>query len=141
MRFDNDAPRDWPILRRSGINVFVHGESGRAYTPSDINNQNPVGLPSSMNVPLQVSTDLKADRWFLMMGRKFDISLQGTNIFNNLMVYRVDPVTGRGYVLGQGVFDPGRIRSVTDFTIASSLSDPSNYGPGAQWRLQLDVDY
>ena len=141
MRFEDEAPRDWPMLRRTGFNVFVHGESGRAYTPSDITNQNPAGLPSSMNAPFQIGTDIKFDRWFRMMGRKFDVSLQGTNVFNNQIVYRIDPITGKGYVMGQGLYDPTQIRSVTDYTISSSLSDPSNYGSGAQWRLQLDVDF
>jgi hypothetical protein len=141
LRYDDDAPRDWPILRRTGINMFVHGESGRAYTPSDITNQGPVGLPSSANAPFQVSTDIKLDRWFRFIGRKFDVSLQGTNVFNNHLIYRVDPITGGGYVLGKGIFDPAYNRNVTDYSISSSLSDPSNYGAGAQWRLQLDVDF
>ena len=141
MRFDDQAPRDWPILRRTGFNVFVHGLSGRAYTPSDITNQSPLGLPSSKNAPFQLATDIKADRWFRLMGVKYDISLQGTNVFNNMMIYRIDSNTGRGYVLGNGNFDPASARSLTDYVISSTLNDPSNYGPGAQWRLQLDVDF
>jgi hypothetical protein len=141
VRFDDDAPRDWPMLRHTGFNAFVHGESGRAYTPYDLTNQNPAGLPSSQNAPFQIGTDIKVDRWFRMMGRRFDISLQGTNVFNNQLIYRVDPVTGRGYVMGQGVFDPINIRNVNDYSISSSLADPSNYGAGPQWRLQLDVDF
>jgi len=141
LRFDDDAPRDWPMLRRSGINLFVHGESGRAYTPMDIVNLNPTGLPSSANAPFQVSTDLKVDRWFRMMGRRFDVSLQGTNIFNNLAIYVVDPVTGGGGVMGQGVYDPTHINNVTDYYLTGNLDNPSNFGAGAQWRLQLDVDF
>ena len=144
LRYDETAPRHWGIMRRTGVNVFVHGESGRAYTPKDIADSTEIGLPSSMNAPFQITTDIKVDRWFKLNGRKFDMSLQGTNIFNNLLVYRVDPVTGGAYVLGSGRFDPDHIlnnSSITNYSLASSLADPSNYGSGAQWRLQLDFDF
>jgi hypothetical protein len=67
------------------------------------------------------------------------VSLQGTNVFGNHIIYRVDPITGKGYVYGQGKFDPA-VFSLTPNYITGTLNDPSNYGPGAQWRLQLDVD-
>ena len=140
LRFDDDAPKRMPWLRHAGFNVFVQGTSGRAYTPYDRANQNPIGLPYSMNGPFQVTTDLKVNRWFKMMGRRFDLSLQGTNIFNNYVIYRVDPVTGKGYIWGEGRFDPNYVHSLNDFVHTGTVDDPSNYGPGAQWRLQLDVD-
>ncbi len=140
VRFDDDAPSTMPWLRRSGINVFVQGQSGRAYTPYDLANQNPIGLPHSMNAPFQVTTDLKINRWFKMMGRRFDLSLQGTNIFNNYLPSRIDAITGRGYIWGEGQFDPTYVHSLNQFVKTGTVDDPSNYGPGAQWRLQFDVD-
>jgi hypothetical protein len=140
LRFDDDAPKSMPWLRHAGLNVFVQGQSGRAYTPYDLANQNPIGLPYSMNAPFQVTTDIKVNRWFKMGGRRFDLSLQGTNIFNNYLIYRVDPVTGKGYIWGEGRFDPNYVHSLNDFVRIGTVDDPSNYGPGAQWRLQLDVD-
>jgi len=142
LRFDEDAPRGWTWLRRTGINVFVQGESGRAYTPQDLTGAN-TGLPYSMNAPVQVTTDLKINRWFKMMNRRFDVSLQGTNIFSNHIIYRVDPTTGLGYVYGDGKYNPSNpadYKNLTPNNIVGTLDDPSNYGPGAQWRLQLDVD-
>jgi hypothetical protein len=127
-------------MRQMGLNLFVQGSSGRAYTPYDIKAQNKIGLPYSMNAPFQVTTDMKVNRWFRAMGRRFDVSLQGTNIFNNHLIYRVDPVTGRGYVWGQGAYDPTNVNGLNDYVRTGTVDDPSNYGPGTQWRLQLDVD-
>jgi len=140
VRFDDDPPSTMPWLRHVGVNVFVQGQSGRAYTPYDLANQNPIGLPFSKNAPFQITTDLKVNRWFKMMGRRFDLSVQGTNIFNNYLPARVDAITGKGYVWGQGQFDPNYVHSLNDFVRTGTVDDPSNYGPGAQWRLQLDVD-
>ncbi len=139
LRFEEQAPRGMPWLRRVGVNVFVQGEAGRAYTPQDISGSNPIGLPYSMNAPMQITTDLKVNRWFKLANRRFDISLQGTNLFGNQLIYRVDPITGKGYVYGQGKFDPNRFNLTPNY-LTGTLNDPSNYGPGAQWRLQLDVD-
>ncbi len=140
LRYDKDPPAGWSWLRQGGLNVFVQGQSGRAYTPYDITRQNQIGLPYSMNAPFQVTTDMKVNRWFRAMGRRFDLSLQATNIFNNRLINRVDPVTGRGYVWGQGAYDPTNVSGLTDYVRTGTVDDPSNYGPGAQWRLQLDVD-
>jgi len=140
-RWDDDAPRHWGILKHLGANVFMQGQSGRAFTPYDLAGINPVGLPSSENAPFQVSTDLKLDRWFKAGGRKWDVSLQGNNVFNNLLIYRIDSITGQGYVWGKGSFDPTHVSGLNNYTYQSRLEDPSDYGPGAQWRLQIDVDF
>ncbi len=139
-RWDKDGPRILPFMKQFGFNFFVQGMSGRAYTPKDINNINAVGLPYSHNAPIQFTTDFKMNRYFKAGSRRFDIALQGTNIFSNKLVYRVDPITGKGYVWGQGQFDSANIRGLNDYVYTGTVSDPSNYGSGAQWRLQLDVD-
>lgn len=146
VRFDREAPRGWSLLKQCGLNVFVQGQSGRAYTPRDITNTNDVGLPNSRNAKTQFTTDLKLNRWFTFLGQRMDVSLQGTNIFQNHLIYRVDQITGGGFVWGQGEFDPTHIGGLSDPTDAaysrvSQLDDPSNYGTGAQWRLMLDVDF
>ena len=140
VRFDDKAPSGLGWARRTGLNVYVQGQSGRAYTPKDINNINDVGLPSSRNAPVQVTTDLKLNRWFKLANRRFDMSLSGTNVFNNYLYNRIDAITGRGLVWGQGQYDPNHIGQLNDFTRVSQVDNPSNYGPGAQWRLELNVD-
>lgn len=141
LRFEDEAPAGWRWMRRCGLNVFVQGQSGRAYTPIDRSGTSSVGLPNSRNAPVQFTTDLKMNRWFRLMGRRMDVSLQGTNIFNNHLVYRVDQITGRGFVWGEGEFDPAHVGGLSEYTRISQVNDPSNYGPGAQWRMSLDVDF
>ena len=140
VRFDDKAPGWLPWAKRTGLNVYVQGQSGRAYTPMDLYNQNPIGLPNSGNAPVQYLCDMKLNRWFRIGTRRFDISVAATNLFNNYIYNRIDPVTGLGRVWGQGQYDPAYVTGVNDFVRVSQADDPSNYGPGAQWRLQLDVD-
>jgi outer membrane receptor protein involved in Fe transport len=140
LRFDDNAPRKAKWLHRWGLNVYVQGQSGRAYTPYDITNQNPIGLPFSRNAPFQVTTDMRLNRSFPVAGRRLDISFQGNNIFGTRVIYRVDPVTGNGYVWGVGAFDPNYVHGLNDYVRTGTVNDPSNYSGGAEWRLQLDVD-
>ena len=140
VRFDNKAPRGLGWARHAGFNMYLQGQSGRAYTPLDINAVNPIGLPNSRNAPVQYTCDLKLNRWFKLADRRFDVSLAGTNVFNNHLYNRIDAITGRGLIWGQGQYDSNHVSGLNDFTHVSSVDDPSNYGPGAQWRLQLDVD-
>ena len=141
LRFDDQTPSGLSWMRHMGMHLYVQGESGRAYTPYDLSNQNPIGLPYSKNAPFQITSDFRINRSFKMAGAKMDLSLQGSNIFNNYLVYRVDNVTGRGYVWGQGEFDPNYVHGLNDYVHTGTVDDPSNYGPGAQWRLQLDTDF
>jgi hypothetical protein len=141
LRFDKDPPTGWRWMRQCGLNLFVQGQSGRAYTPQDPTGLITIGEPNSKNAPVQFTTDAKLNRWFQMFDRRFDLSLQGTNIFDNRLIYRVDPITGDGYVWGKGQYDPSHIATINDYTRLSEVDDPSNYGPGAQWRLSLDVDF
>jgi len=118
------------------LRVIIDDALAQQYWP----NQNPIGLPYSMNAPFQITTDLKINRWFKVAGRRFDLSLQGTNIFNNYLPSRIDAITGKGYVWGEGQFDPTYVHSLNDYVKTGTVDDPSNYGPGSQWRLQFDVD-
>ena len=130
LRFDDGTPR-WEWLRRWGLNLYLQGQSGRAYTPYDITNQNPVGLPYSRNAPFQVLTDLKLNYGFPMVDRRCDVSLQGNNMFGTKVIYRVDPVTGKGYVWGEGAFDPNHVHGLNDYVKTGLVDDPSNYSGGA----------
>lgn len=139
LRFDREAP--W-WRRQSGLNLYVQGLSGRAYTPlNPLTDQ--AAEPNSSNGPFQVTTDLRCNRWFTLAGRKFDVSVAGVNIFNNHVVNRVDRVTGEGRVWGRGEYDPDLFPATRNNTFVrqSEVDDPSNYGPGAQWRLSLDYDF
>ena len=139
LRFNEEPPLAW--LANTGLNLFVQGLTGRAYTPVT-SAGNPLGDANSGNAPFQITTDLKLNRSIVLGGKKLDLSLAGTNIFNNYIINRVDPVTGRGRIYGEGSYDPTNPDlEVTHYTVEQYVNDPSNYGPGAQWRLQLDYDF
>jgi outer membrane receptor protein involved in Fe transport len=140
LRFPEQGPERFPWMARSGINIYVQGQSGRPYTPVDPVTDLDIGEPFSKNAPFQVTSDIKVNHWFTVGGRRLDLALAALNAFDNRLIYRVDRITGEGRVWGVGQYDPNR-SDVDDFTYVSQVLDPSNYGPGRQWRLSLDYDF
>jgi outer membrane receptor protein involved in Fe transport len=136
-RFDKTAPLGW--LKQSGLNVYVQGYSGRAYTPQNLLTSQ-AGEPNSKNGPFQVTTDLRLNRSVHVFSRRFDVSVVGINIFSTHLINRIDPVTGKGRVWGVGSYDltlnPSK-RNAKEIEV----DDPSNYGDGVQWRFSLDYDF
>lgn len=154
IRFDKDAPFAW--LERVGLDAYLQAQSGRPYTPRVYNaatgNYDQIGEVFSRNAPMQFTLDLKLDRAFVVAGRRFSFGLQGTNVFSNHLITRVDPVTGHGLVWGRGIYSPqdptNNLDDPNPDKAASALykknagpDNPSNYGPGAQWRLTVDYDF
>ena len=141
VRFDDEAPAAFGWLKHTGLNLFVEGQSGRPYTPEN-SHGDASGAPNSKNALFQMTTDMRVNRAFGLGVRRVDLSLAGTNIFGNHLISRVDPQTGRGRVWGTGSYDPTNpFLNVDEYTRISVVNDPSNYGPGAQWRLSLDYDF
>ncbi len=139
LRFDHQTPSRW--LRQWGLNVFVQGLSGRPYTPAN-ERGDASAAPNSKNAKFQTTTDLRINRWFQLGKQRLDLSLAATNVFNAYVIYRVDPMTGLGRVWGEGSYDPGNpFLDVNDYVRTSQVDDPSNYGPGSQWRLSVDYDF
>ena len=140
LRFNDQAPRSLSWLKQTGLGVYVQGQSGRAYTPNFGPTSNQAAEENSRNALFQVTTDLKLDHAIRFGGQRLDFSVSGLNVFGNRIINRVDAVTGRGRVWGVGEFDPA-VFDVNDFVKQSLVDDPSNYGPPAQWRVQLDFDF
>jgi hypothetical protein len=147
LRFDDEAPELFRWFKHSGLNVVVQGRSGRPYTPAAVIDGvvTQIAESNSKNAPVQLTTDLKLNHYFRMFGRRVDIGLQGTNVFNNYLISRIDPVTGKGRIWGVGSYSPDAIGNITpdalEYLKVSQIQDPSNYGPGAAWRLSLDYDF
>jgi len=146
LRYDDRVPERFGWLKHSGLNVYVQGQSGRAYTPvyptpAGAVSSRPAATPYSKNAPFQITTDVRLNHSFRLVGRRIDLSLAGLNIFNNYLIYRVDPVTGKGRVWGKGSYDPTLFPRINNYTYVSEILDPSNYGPGAQYRLSFDYDF
>lgn len=142
LRFENDAPERWSFLEHTGMNVYIQGISGRAYTPSNPLAQQ-AAEPNSKNGPFQMTTDVRVNHSVHIGRRLVDVSLAGLNVFSAHIINRVDPVTGLGRVWGVGSYDPELFPGVRNnlYTKQKEVDDPSNYGPGVQWRLQLDYDF
>ena len=161
-RFDDHPPSGFAWLRRTGFNAFIQGQSGRAYTPVGYDG-NAAGEPNSKNGPFAITGDVRLNHGFLWMNRRYDVSLTALNVFGNHIANRIDPMTGKGRTWNQGSWDlnnpnteVGRLENLLrnatsdsqraqyqhsiDFIKQSQVDDPSNFGPGAQLRLQLDVD-
>jgi hypothetical protein len=138
VRYDTQAP--WAWLKQSGVNVYLQGQSGRAYTPIDLNSS-VAAEPFSKNALFQTTCDVKVNHFLRIGGQRLDLSLAGINVFGNRIIYRVDQVTGRGRVWGVGQYDPTNFPDVNDYTKVSEVDDPSNYGPPATWRFAIDYDF
>ncbi|HTO90555.1 MAG TPA: TonB-dependent receptor [Candidatus Sulfotelmatobacter sp.] len=141
LRYDEQAPRNW--MKNCGLNVYLQGESGRAYTPATLTSD-VAGETNSKNGPFQITTDIRLNHVMRFGAQRFDLSLTGTNIFNNRLVYRVDRVTGEQRMRGVGEYDPSRPGDLLindPNTLVQLVDDPSNLGPGAQYRISLDYDF
>ena len=152
LRYDQQTPQGLSWLRHAGLNLYIQGTSGRAFTPSRLENGEVVsfGEDYSQNATFQSTVDLRVNRWFRVGAHKLDIGFSGTNIFGTKVIYRVDRITGKGRVWGQGEYAPEAFLDIDDpeerarimvNTKAGAVDDPSNYGTGAQWRLTLDYDF
>ena len=118
-----------------GANLFAQVQSGRAYTPQDVNG-NATGRNFSKNAPLEVVFNLRLNQEFVFSGKRLNLSLVGENILNDRVVKRVDPNTGRAPTAGEGQY-----RRPTAYEVNSVLDNPGVYGPPARWRLGIDYDF
>jgi hypothetical protein len=143
LRFDREAPKRYPWLRDAGLNVYVLGQSGRAYTPaSEASTQ--AAKPYSKNGPFALTVDTRLNKAFRLYGQKVNLAVYGRNIFDNRVPRRIDPFTGKGYEMGEGLFRPSELPSepaALQYLIDSRLSNPSNYEQGASWRVSVDYDF
>ncbi len=152
LRFDEKTPERWGFLRNTGFNVYTQAQSGRAFTPYAwfVDEKRAIGETNSRNGPFQVTTDVKVNHWLQFGSRRVDLGLAGTNVFNNYIVNRVDDITGDAREWGVGDYDFRQFSSIPNaakrreamaYLYESDILDPSNLGPGAQWRLTLDYDF
>jgi outer membrane receptor protein involved in Fe transport len=141
LRFIDRAPQGWEWLKQTGLNLYIQGQSGRAYTQVFGPTSTQAAEPFSRNGLFQITTDVKINHYVRFGGQRLDLGLAGLNVFNNRIINRVDAVTGRGRVWGVGQYDPSVFPDVNAFVKTSDVDDPSNYGPPAQWRVSLDYDF
>src|SRR5262249_10331874 len=126
--FGMTLPKGW------GLNVFATGQSGRAYTPVAELGQE-AAKPYSKNAPFPVTADLPGNKEIRIGGgHRMNVTVNGSNIFNAKIPRRIDPLTGKGYEAGKGMFSPEELaklssQSARQALIVGTLLDPSNYLP------------
>lgn len=128
------------IPRQMGVNAYGSVTSGRAYTPaacvnSDCSTTTQTGSDYSKNAVFEVLWDLRADKmWSFGDKRSLKLTLEVYNLFNAKNATRIDPITGRGYVLGEG--SAGR-NTTLPYNIAY-WSNPAYYGAPRTTQLGLE---
>jgi outer membrane receptor for ferrienterochelin and colicin len=143
LRFDQRTPKHWEWLKNSGINVYVLGQSGRAYTPSSLTSVQ-AAKPYSGNGPFAITVDTRLNKEIRLSGQKVNLAFYGVNLFDNRVARRIDPFTGEGYKLGKGLFRPSELPTdpaALQYLIDSRISNPSNYDDGRSWRMSVDYDF
>ncbi|MBN1825752.1 MAG: TonB-dependent receptor [Candidatus Eisenbacteria bacterium] len=107
------TPHDWDF------HLYLWMQSGRAFTPQNANEEE-TGDRYSANAPLNSTIDIRFRKGFRLAGTKLNYVLEVRNLFNHRYAKRIDPVTGEGYVIGEGILD----HSLTEWELAK-YSDPS----------------
>jgi outer membrane receptor protein involved in Fe transport len=132
-----DRPKLFGVTlpREFGANLFLQAQSGRAYTPTDVDG-NATGRIFSKNAAPELLVNLRFNKDFKIGSQRLTASLVGENVLDWKIVRRVDSSTGDAPKAGVGQF-----QQPTEFEINGTLNNPSLYGPPARWRLGLDYDF
>jgi len=145
---DAEAPKlfGWTMPRAWGVNLYAQGQSGRAYTPQTQLGQE-AAKPYSKNAPFLVTFDLRFNKEIRLGGdQRVNFTVVGRNILNARVPRRIDPLTGRGYEDGQGLFSPVEMAKLPsdaarEYRLVAQLGNPSNYLEPSTWRVGFDYDF
>jgi hypothetical protein len=119
-----------------GVNLFGTLQSGKAYTPTDVNG-NATGRVYSRNGPAEVEVNLRINQSFPVSSRnRMNGYLVIENLLNSKIVKRLDPSTGEAPRAGAGQY-----QNPTQYQVNSVLTNPGVYGPPFSIRLGLDYDF
>jgi outer membrane receptor protein involved in Fe transport len=149
-RVDREGPAPelfgWTMPHAWGLNVYAMGQSGRAYTPQTQLGEE-AAKPYSKNAPFQVTFDLRFNKEFrISRDQRINFTITGRNIFNAHVPRRIDPLTGRGYEDGAGLFSPEEMAKLPSdaarqYRTTAQLDNPSNYLEPYSWRVGFDYDF
>jgi outer membrane receptor protein involved in Fe transport len=119
-----------------GFNLFGTVQSGKAYTPQDVDG-NATGRVYSKNGPIEAVFNVRLNQEIGVGGsRKLNFYLIGENILDWKVVRRVDPSTGEAPEAGAGQY-----LNPTPFDINAVLTNPAYYGTPLRIRLGVDYDF
>ena len=124
------------IPRGFGLNIFGTVQSGKAYTPQDVDG-NATGRVYSKNGPIEAVFNLRLNQEVkLGKGNTLNAYVIAENLLDWDVVKRVDPSTGKGPKSGEGQYV-----NPTPFEVNSVLTNPAYYGPPLRIRLGVDYDF
>ncbi len=123
------------IPRGFGANLSGVIQSGRAYTPTDVNG-NATAADYSANGPLETQVNLRLAQDLQIGANRLRLSLVGENLFGQEVAKRVDSNTGELPQAGAGQYV-----NPTEYEVNSVLTNPGYKGPGMRWRLGVDYDF
>jgi len=132
--FGLTLPAEW------GINLFGHVNSGLAYTPvadCGLESCPEVGPEFSKNGRLENRWDVRFDKSFRLASQPMRVTLEAFNIFDVDNALRIDPRTGKGYVLGEGAAGYQGL-SATDLIF---YRNPANYDAPRHFRAGLETSW
>ncbi len=119
-----------------GVNVFASVQTGKAYTPTDVNG-NATGRVYSKNGPMEVLVNLRVNQQLAVTKQnRMNFYVVAENLLNWKIVKRIDPSTGEAPVAGAGEYE-----RPTQYQVNSTLTNPGIYGPPFRVRLGLDYDF
>jgi outer membrane receptor protein involved in Fe transport len=119
-----------------GVNLFGTVESGKAYTPTDING-NATGRVYSQNGPIEIQVNMRINQDFAVSREnRMNFYLVVENLLNQKIVKRLDASTGEAPMAGAGQY-----QNPTQYDYNSVLTNPGIYGPPLRVRLGLDYDF
>jgi outer membrane receptor protein involved in Fe transport len=122
-------PRDW------SLHLYAWAQSGRAYTPTRYSGEE-TATRYSANAPANATLDVRFSKGFRFRGAKWSYLIEARNLFNRRYPKRIDSVTGRGYVIGEGSLD----RPLTPTEIAQ-YSDPSFWSTPRSVRVGVSTEF
>jgi len=125
-----------PIPNGFGVNLFGTIQSGKAYTPADVDG-NATGRVYSKNGPVEAVFNLRVNQE-LKLGHDniLNAYLIAENLLDWKVVKRVDPSTGKQPVAGEGQYV-----QPTQYEINSVLTNPAYVGPPLRIRIGVDYDF
>jgi outer membrane receptor protein involved in Fe transport len=119
-----------------GANLFASMQSGKPYTPTDVNG-NATGRVFSHNGPIELLVNLRLNQDFAVTKQnRMNFYVMAENLLNWKIVKRLDPSTGQSPTAGEGEYV-----NPTQYEINSVLDNPGIYGPPLRVRLGLDYDF
>jgi hypothetical protein len=122
-------PRDW------SLHLYAWVQSGRAYTPTRYSGEE-MATRYSANAPVNTTLDVRFSKGFRFRGAKWSYLIEARNLFNHRYPKRIDSVTGRGYVIGEGSLD----RPLTP-TETAQYSDPSFWSTPRSVRVGVSTEF